>query len=92
MARFVWSDFSESALPSKTTPAPEAEELLRRGLAASTGRLADTDMVAAHKWFNLAALKGSQKARRYRMEIAAELSREELREAQRQARAWLNRH
>ena len=89
MARYVWSGFEETQLTSKSV---EAETLLHMGLSYSTGRDVETDLVAAHKWFNLAALKGSRQARTYRMEIAAELTRQDLRDAQRQAREWLRKH
>jgi len=49
------------------------------------------DFVEAHKWFNLAAQKGSAAAQRCRGELAVEMSRSEIAEAQRQARAWLAR-
>jgi TPR repeat protein len=52
----------------------------------------ELDLVAAHKWFNLAAMRGNQEAKRYRMEIADEMSRAEIAEAQRQAREWIARH
>jgi len=89
MARYVWSGFEETQL---TTQSAEAETLLHMGLTYSSGRDVETDLVAAHKWFNLAALKGSKKARTYRMEIASELTRQDLRDAQRQAREWLRMH
>ena len=47
------------------------------------------DMVAAHKWFNLAAVAGSAVAQAARAEIAEDMSAREVAEAQRQARAWL---
>jgi TPR repeat protein len=50
------------------------------------------DLVSAHKWFNLAAMRGNEDAKRYRMEIAREMSKTEIAEAQRQAREWLARH
>jgi TPR repeat protein len=56
------------------------------------GRDVPLDLVTAHKWFNLAALRGNAEAKRYRMEIAGEMSRCEIAEAQRQAREWLRRH
>ena len=89
MALYVCGGFEESQLSPQSV---EAETLLQMGLAYSTGRDVELDLVAAHKWFNLAALKGSRRAKAYRMEIAAELSRPELRQAQRQAREWLRRH
>jgi uncharacterized protein len=37
-------------------------------------------------------LRGNAEAKRYRMEIALEMSRAEIAEAQRQAREWLRCH
>jgi TPR repeat protein len=54
-----------------------------------SGRGVSLDLIEAHKWFNLAAARGNDDARRYRIEIARELSRREIGEAQRRARAWL---
>ena len=48
--------------------------------------------MTAHKWFNLAALKGSEDARHYRRQLAEEMSPEQVAEAQRQARQWLTLH
>ena len=45
--------------------------------------------VAAHKWFNLAAMKGNQDAVRLRREIAAEMTDAEIAAAQRAARDWI---
>jgi TPR repeat protein len=50
------------------------------------------DMVAAHKWFNIAASLGLKDAIRLRNEVAAEMSESEIANAQRAARAWLTRH
>ena len=50
----------------------------------------DLDLVAAHKWFNLAAMGGDARGQRMRTEIAEEMSAREIAEAQRQARAWLS--
>ena len=71
-------------------PAPmSSEDMFRLGLAASTGVEGHMDLVTAHKWFNLAALNGSEAAKAYRRELAAEMSPAEVAEAQRQAREWL---
>lgn len=48
------------------------------------------DLIEAHKWFNLAAVGGSEAAQACRSEIAEDMSAREISEAQRQARAWLN--
>ena len=47
------------------------------------------DMVAAHKWFNIAALRGHKDAARLRREIAEQMSDAEIGRAQRAARDWL---
>ena len=58
----------------------------------STGRSVPTDLVTAHKWFNIAAMRGNRDAIRLRLEIAAEMSKAEIAAAQRAARDWLNAH
>ncbi len=47
------------------------------------------DLIEAHKWFNIAALNGSQQGQAMRAEIAEEMTAREIAEAQRQARAWI---
>lgn len=67
-----------------------AEAYFELGMAYSTGTDGvDVDMIEAHKWFNLAALAGVREGSMLRAEIAAEMDREEIAEAQRQARAWI---
>jgi TPR repeat protein len=60
------------------------------GVNYSTGRGVMPDMIAAHKWFNLAAAKGNDDAKRHRRELAAEMSPMAIAEAQRQAREWIS--
>lgn len=50
----------------------------------------DVDLIQAHKWFNLAALGGSEAGQSCRAEIADDMTAREIAEAQRQARAWLS--
>lgn len=69
-----------------------AEILLQLGLDSACGRHGAADLVSAHKWFNLAAMKGSRDAVRHRQEISLEMTREEIAEAQRAAREWLKLH
>jgi len=70
-----------------------ANALYELGLVYATGRGGEElDMVAAHKWFNLAAHRGSDLAKLRREEIAVEMSMAEIRQAQRAAREWLTRH
>ncbi len=70
----------------------DAEQLYRLGLMYSTGETVPADMVAAHKWFNIAAMRGSREAVRHRCEIAREMSSTDIAAAQRAARTWLTRH
>ena len=71
--------------------AGDADALYQLGVAYSTGTAgADVDLVEAHKWFNLAALNGSESGQQCRAEIAEEMTAREIAEAQRQARAWLS--
>lgn len=64
--------------------------LLQMGLDCACGRHGATDFVSAHKWFNLAAMKGNADAVRHRRDIAGEMSPAEIAEAQRAAREWLS--
>jgi TPR repeat protein len=72
------------------TGAPDA--LFELGLIYATGREVDADLVVAHKWFNLAAARGSIPARTYRTELAQEMSTGQVAEAQKLAREWLQTH
>lgn len=47
------------------------------------------DLVEAHKWFNIAAVSGSNEAQACRAEIAEDMTAREIIEAQKAARAWL---
>ncbi|MBO0344705.1 hypothetical protein J0X15_05705 [Roseibium sp. CAU 1637] len=69
-----------------------ADILFQMGLDSACGRHGSADLVSAHKWFNIAALKGNSDAARYRKELSGEMSREEIAEAQRVAREWLSTH
>jgi TPR repeat protein len=50
------------------------------------------DLVEAHKWFNIAAMRGHAEAMRYRAELSREMSKAEVARAQRLAREWLALH
>jgi TPR repeat protein len=63
--------------------------LLGLGMRYSVGRDVPIDLVSAHKWFNLAAVKGNREAIRLRREIADQMSEAEIAAAQRAARDWL---
>ena len=77
----------EAAAPVEATAI--CDTLFERGLYWASGRSGVVDLVAAHKWFNLAALKGRVDAAFLRREIAGMMSDEEIALAQREARAWM---
>ncbi len=68
-----------------------AEMMFDLGMKYSLGRGVERDVCEAHKWFNLAAMRGHERARRYRLELAEELDPRELHEALARARMWLQR-
>ncbi len=59
------------------------------GIAFSTSGECARDLVEAHKWFNLGALHGHEECGWCRADIAEEMGRSEIAEAQRRAREWL---
>ena len=71
---------------------PNADGLFELGILYATGREVEPDLVAAHKWFNLAAVRGNPEAAYHRQQIASELSEADIAEAQRAAREWLRMH
>jgi len=78
----------ETAMPIAETAIQDV--LFERGLYWASGRSGIVDLVAAHKWFNLAALKGRVDAIPMRREVAEMMSDVEIAAAQRDARAWLS--
>ena len=86
MARFELNDGDRSMLGEGSA---SAETYFNLGMMYSSGRNVPIDYIIAHKWFNLAAMKGSRDAVRLRQEIAAEMSESEIATAQRAARDWM---
>ncbi len=60
------------------------------GTLYAAGRVVPRDLVAAHMWFNIAALRGDRDAAVQRQEVAAEMSKDEIAQALSWARAWLD--
>jgi uncharacterized protein len=77
----------DAATPVEATAIPDV--LFERGLYWASGRSGVVNLVAAHKWFNLAALKGRADAISMRREVAEMMSDAEVATAQREARAWM---
>jgi uncharacterized protein len=88
----VRSEFAARDVSEGTAQGGGPDALFELGLRYCTGREVDLDLVLAHKWFNLAALHGNDEAKRYRAEVARDLSRSEIARAQKLAREWLAKH
>ena len=67
----------------------DADECFALGMICSAGAGTEIDLVQAHKWFNIAAMRGHCDAARLRREIAEQMSDSEIGSAQRAARDWL---
>ncbi len=80
-------------MASMTAIEPEdADGCFDCGMVYSAGAGVAVDLVEAHKWFNIAALRGHSDAARLRREIAELMSDGEIGQAQRAARDWLRSH
>jgi TPR repeat protein len=89
MARFELSEAEGATLAPVNASGEVFYEL---GMMYAAGRTVQPDLVSAHKWFNLAAMRGNSEATRLRREIAGEMSAGEIAAAQRAARDWLTTH
>lgn len=87
MARYDFGDAERASLGEAPASADTFFEL---GMMYSAGRGVPIDYVTAHKWFNLAAMKGNADAIRLRREIADQMSDAEIAAAQRAARSWIS--
>ena len=88
MARFD----REAAEAAGMIPAQASgEAYFELGMMYASGRAVPTDLVAAHKWFNIAVAQGCRPAAERRAELAQEMSAAEIAAAQRDARLWLTR-
>jgi hypothetical protein len=85
-------EMPEVALAMRGEAPVTADTLFELGMMFASGREAPVDLVTAHKWFNIAAMKGHAEAVRLRREIAAEMADAEIGQAQRAARDWLKAH
>ena len=88
MARFEILDAGFGTMGSTA----QADILLELGMMYATGRDCDVDLIAAHKWLNIAAIKGSERAAALRAELARTMSKAELATALRAAREWMTMH
>ena len=70
----------------------DAEGCFGLGMIYSSGAGVSVDLVQAHKWFNIAAMRGHPDGARLRKEIAEQMADAEIGCAQRAARDWLKSH
>jgi TPR repeat protein len=89
MARMDMSTLEKAEIAAQTGA---ADALFELGLLYCTGRDVEMDLVTAHKWFNLAAVRGNKAALEYRLELAREMSQCDVAKAQKEAREWLATH
>ena len=61
-------------------------------MAYATGHGRPVDLVAAHKWLNIAAIKGCDRAVDLRADLAMTMSKSDLAAALRAAREWMTVH
>lgn len=84
-------EMNEAAGFPLPTPEMDGDALFKLGLAYSAGLDGcPMDRVSAHMIFNLAAMKGSTEAKIYRREMSQEMDHDEIAEAQKAARRWID--
>ncbi len=69
-----------------------AEDFFALGMNYSSGAGVPVDLIEAHKWFNIAAMRGHREAAQLRREVAEQMADNEIGPAQRAARDWLKKH
>jgi len=82
----------ELAATSASAEPADAVGCFELGMIYSAGAGVPVDMVAAHQWFNIAAMRGHADAAKLRREVAEQMSDGEIGRAQRAARDWLKVH
>jgi TPR repeat protein len=89
MARF---EFSSEDVVDVSAQGGGTDALYQLGLMYCVGRDVEVNLIEAHKWFNLAAMRGNDDAKAYRLEISREMTKKEIAAAQKSAREWLRCH
>ena len=88
MARFEMHNAETATMGGENN----ADVFCEMGLMYATGRGCEIDLVSAHKWLNIAAIKGNDRAAELRADVAASMSKMQLAEALRAAREWMTIH
>lgn len=87
MARYEMNNI-EAAMGGES----HADVFCEMGLMYATGRGCDVDLIAAHKWLNIAAIKGSERAAMLRADLMQSMTKTDLAKALRAAREWMTMH
>lgn len=88
MARFEVRDIEMAVAGGQS----RADVFCNLGLIYATGRGCAPDLIAAHKWLNIAAIKGSDRAASLRADLARNMNKADLAKALRAARDWMTTH
>jgi len=88
MARFEVRDIEMAVAGGQS----RADVFCNLGLIYATGRGCPVDLIAAHKWLNIAAIKGSERAASLRADLARNMNKADLATALRAARDWMTSH
>ena len=88
MARFEIRDIEMAVAGGQS----RADIFCNLGLIYATGRGGKVDLVAAHKWLNIAAIQGSERAADLRAELTRNMNKADLAKALRAARDWMTAH
>lgn len=82
-------DFGQQDIAALAPSLDNGEAFYELGMMHAVGRSVPVDLVAAHKWLNVAVAKGCRAAVARRAELSAEMSADEIAVAQREARLFL---
>ena len=85
-------DYSSRDMIDYAAQGGQPDALFELGLIYCTGRDVAVNLIEAHKWFNLAAMRGNDEAKHYRLELSREMSKTDVATAQKMAREWLKMH
>jgi TPR repeat protein len=89
MARFEMHNAEMATMGGENN---SADVFCEMGLMYATGRGCEVDLVSAHKWLNIAAIKGNDRAAELRADVAAAMDKMQLAAALRAAREWMTVH
>lgn len=80
------------AVVADNTEPADADACFNLGMACSAGAGVPVNLIEAHKWFNIAAVRGHREAAQLRREVAEQMADSDIGSAQRAARDWLKQH